>query len=71
MIRHGWIIIIRRLENCKMDKSYPSKKDKSIYSKELRKLKKKYCHLDNFVPKIDTKNETKIKTEKVNVGFCK
>ena len=30
------------------EESYPSNKDKSTNNKELRKLKKKYCHLYKF-----------------------
>ena len=50
MIMHLWIRIIRRLTKVSTDENYPSNKDKSTHIKELRKLKKKYYHLDNFVP---------------------
>ena len=42
-----------------MDENYPLNKDKSTDSKELRKLKKKYCHLDNFVAKKEIDVETR------------
>ena len=51
------------------NENYPSNKDKSTDNKKLRKLKKKYCHLDNFTPKKEIEIETKTETKKVNVGF--
>ena len=43
------------------NKNYPSNKGKSIDNKDLRKLKKKYCHLDKFVPKKEIEIEIKTK----------
>ena len=40
-----------------------------LIARNLGNLKKKYCHLDNFVPEKESETETKVKTEKVNVGF--
>ena len=36
---------------------------------KLAKLKKKYCHFNNFVKKVVTKEETKTNNEKINLGY--
>ena len=51
------------------DENYPSIKDKLKQERKLAKLKKKYCHLNNFVKKVVTKEETKTNNENVNVGY--
>ena len=35
----------------------------------ISKIEKKYCHLNNFVKKVVTQEETKTNNEKVNVGY--
>ena len=51
------------------DENYPSIKDKLKQENKLAKLKRKYCHLNNFVKKLVSEDETKTNTEKVNVGY--
>ena len=55
--------------NMSTDENYPSTKDKLKIDRKLAKLKKKYCHLNNFVKKVVTLEEIKTKNEKVNVGY--
>ena len=51
------------------NENYPSIKGKIKQERKLEKLKKKYCHLNNFVKKVVTKEETKTNNEKVNVSY--
>ena len=52
-----------------MDVNYPSIKDKLKLKKKLEKLNKKYGHLNNFVKKVVTEEETKTNNEKVNISY--
>ena len=52
-----------------MDENYPSIKDKLKQEKILAKLKKKYGHLNNFVKKVVTEEETNTNNEKVNICY--